>query len=167
MRKFVALLTVAVLAILAVVAVSAEQTDQEKIDNRAPQVPIEVATYIVESGVCDDKINFEAKDGWGNSVSIPVNRGEFKVSGRGVGGSCFIPLTEVGDQTVLDILCKPGQVNTSRNNWGNASRVAIGHKKGDFKISGSGVGGHCWLDSNAAALVFNRVPKFAGDANPF
>lgn len=105
---------------------------------------------------------------WGLGNRFQSN-GDFKLGTNGIGGNCVVPAEVIDTQTLLNHFCgyikngtKP-RVNTSRDNWGNASNyfgTGDHGKRGDLKISGKGVGGHCWLSGEIALTIKDRIPKF-------
>lgn len=187
MRKVLALLLVSVIALMGAFAVSAQEAPQENlygltpseaIANAAPQVPVEVATYLVNNptfcGIRGEnanlhaglpKINFARNGGWGNSFRINVAAETFIVGGRGVAGNCRIPIANVpgATQIVMTELCGfrgdgvTPRVNTSNSDWGNGSRI---REDGSLFITGLAVGGNCTLTGAEADLAFALIPKF-------
>jgi len=164
MRKIIVLVSAMVALMISVAVVSAQEISIPADSS----LPASIASYISEdisrcpelgkkNGV-QDVSNIDT--GWGNSNSLNVKKGTWKVAGTSVSGSCQVPLSVVDAQTIMDSLCRPGQVNTSRNNWGNASRTFDEHKKGELRISGKGVGGQCWLSGDAADIAYSLIPKF-------
>jgi len=178
MRKFLTLTIVTLITLLAVSVASAQDrpastSDEgviaERLVDASSQMPLGVARYIAMNGYTNDCkiIRFNDNKGWGNSVWLDAAAGQYVVGGNSINGNCRVPVSVVGTQDLINELCgfrRNGtlpRVNTSGNNWGNGARVlADGHRRGDLKISGQGVGGHCWLSGGEAALAYTIIPKF-------
>ncbi|GEM_PF-3323764 len=166
MRKFAILFGV-ISALLAAVVVYAVD-----LPPASPFLPDSVEAYIAEdpenhcynlgkkNGVQD--LN-RVQAGWGNSNHFSVSKNAWVVGGQNVGGQCEVPASVVDPQDIMDEFCgliKNGtqsRVRTNVNNWGNASKYFVnGHKRGDLKISGLAVGGHCWLSGDKADYVLEN-----------